>query len=139
MLKQLSFNKHGLLPKGEYELTFNELRKSILVNNPTVSNWDANWRDFLVNQAEVLVNELWEVGITEIFLDGSFVEAKPHPNDIDGYFICDLAEFASGQLERRLNKLNKHKIWTWDVNSRRSYSGFVKKQLPMWHRYRVEL
>ncbi len=28
MPKSLSFNKHGLLPKGEHELTFKELRNS---------------------------------------------------------------------------------------------------------------
>lgn len=139
MPNTLSFNKHGLLPKGEYELTFKELRNSILVKNTEIKGWDSAWRAFLVSRAEVLVKELWEVGITEIFFDGSFVEAKPHPNDIDGYFECDLSEFASGHLQRELNKLNEHKIWTWDPASRKSYRGFAKKQLPMWHKYRVEL
>jgi len=38
-----------------------------------------------------------------------------------------------------LNLLDLHKVWTWDPASRRSYRGYPKKQLPMWHQYRVEL
>ncbi|WP_052473986.1 DUF6932 family protein [Jeotgalibacillus alimentarius] len=45
----------------------------------------------------------------------------------------------SGELERKLNALDPYKIWTWDSSSRKSYQGFTKKQLPMWHKYRVEL
>jgi hypothetical protein len=41
--------------------------------------------------------------VHEVFADGSFVEDKDHPNDIDGYFACDLRELASGELERKLN------------------------------------
>ncbi len=42
--------------------------------------------------------QLWPVGIREIYADGSFVEDKDHPNDIDGYFVCGLRELASGEL-----------------------------------------
>tara|TARA_R100001143_G_scaffold44720_1_gene40088 strand:- start:3943 stop:4497 length:555 start_codon:yes stop_codon:yes gene_type:complete len=138
----VSFNKYGLLPKGDYEYNFKELRKSIFVKgpqNPSISSWDTQWRKHLVNQAEILINQLWDIGITEIWLDGSFAEAKPHPNDIDGYFECDIADIASGYIERELNKRDPHKIWTWDSSARRNYRGYVKKQLPMWHQYRVEL
>lgn len=72
-------------------------------------------------------------------MDGSFAEDKDHPNDIDGYFICDLMHLASGRLERELNRMDPHKIWTWDPRSRRPYRGYPKRQLPMWHKYRVEL
>lgn len=41
--------------------------------------------------------------------------------------------------ERKLNLLDPFKVWTWDTKSRRPYRGYPKKQLPMWHRYRVEL
>jgi hypothetical protein len=46
---------------------------------------------------------------------------------------------ASGDLERELNLLDPHKVWTWDPSSRRPYRGYPKRQLPMWHQYRVEL
>lgn len=71
--------------------------------------------------------------------DGSFAEDKDHPNDIDGYFVCDLRHLASGNLERELNVLDPYKVWTWDPDSRRPYRGYAKNQLPMWHQYRVEL
>ena len=135
------FTDDGLLPPGDYPLSFSQLRDSPLVigsqGNPP-DQWDANWRRVLVDQAEVLINQLWTVGIWDIFLNGSFVEAKPHPNDIDGYFVCDVHEFASGRLQRNLNALDPHKVWTWDPAERRPYRGYPKKQLPMWHVYRVE-
>lgn len=102
-------------------------------------HWDAEWRRNLVVNLGVLVRQLWQVGITEIFVGGSFVENKDHPNDVDGYFICDLKHLASGRLEQELNLLDPHKVWTWDPASRRLDRKTGKKQLPMWHRYRVEL
>ena len=136
----MDFNKDGLLPPEDYELTLNELRASVLVRGPQNENpWDVKWRLFLVDNLEALVQELWDVGIDQIYIDGSFVEEKAHPNDIDGYFECDLMELATGELERKLNALDPYKIWTWDSSSRKPYRGFTKKQLPMWHKYRVEL
>lgn len=132
----------GLLPAGDYELTLDELRESVLVVGPgtvTAPNWDVTWRRQLVENAGILVKQLWQVGITDIFLDGSFVEMKDHPNDIDGYFNCDVRYLASGDLTRDLNALDPYKIWTWNHSSRRPYKGYLKRQLPMWHRYRVEL
>ncbi len=48
-------------------------------------------------------------------------------------------ELASGELQRKLNLLDPYQVWTWDPRSRRAYRGYAKKQLPMWHVYRVEL
>ena len=138
----LKFTDSGLLPPGDYNMSFEMLRTSILVLGPPNGdepNWDIKWRFHLVNNLEIMTKQLWEVGITEIFIDGSFVSNKPHPNDIDGYFVCDLMKYVTGEIERELNKLDPNKIWTWDPNSRRSCKGFAKKQLPMWHKYRVEL
>jgi hypothetical protein len=45
-----------------------------------------------------MTQQLWQVGIREVFADGSFVEEKDHPNDIDGYFVCSLVDLASGEL-----------------------------------------
>ncbi len=142
MLIPRSFNVDGLLDAGTYEATFAELRASVLVAGPAgfaVSGWDVGWRSRLVGNAQILVDQLWQVGITTIFLDGSFAEAKPRPNDIDGYFECDLRRFASGALQQDLNRLDPHKVWTWDRHSRRPAAGSTKRELPMWHRYRVEL
>jgi hypothetical protein len=135
------FKENGLLPSGDYELTFEELRSSFLVVGPgaTHPHWDSEWRAKLVDNLEVMVRQLWEVGITEVFVDGSFVEDKDHPNDIDGYFVCDLKELATGRLESSLNLVDPHKVWTWNPASRCPFRGYPKKQLPMWHVYRVEL
>jgi len=136
------FDFDGLLPAGDYPLTLDELVRSQLVigPNPTdLSDWDVPWRRQLVENLGILVRQLWRVGVNEIFVDGSFVEDKEHPNDIDGYFECELARLASGELERELNLLDPHQVWTWDPASRRPYPGHSKRQLPMWHQYRVEL
>ncbi len=137
----LEFTEDGLLPPRDHEMTFDALRASVLVLGPgsTHPHWDRDWRRQLVDNLEVLCRQLWQVGIEDIFVDGSFVEDKDHPNDIDGYFVCDLFEFATGAIHSQLNLLDPYKIWTWDPSSRQAYRGYPKKQLPMWHRYRVEL
>ncbi len=135
------FDSQGLLPAGDYELTLDELRSSLLVVGPRPADpcWDASWRARLVDHLETLTHQLWAVGINEIFVDGSFAEDKLHPNDIDRYFVCDLRRLASGELERDLNQIDPHKVWTWDPDARRPVVGSAKAQLPMWHQYRVEL
>lgn len=137
------FTAEGVLPPGDYELTLTQLRSSSLVLGPgdpkDYPDWDGVWREKLVDSLKVLVRQLWKVGITEIYADGSFAEDKDHPNDIDGYFVCDLMHLASSRLEQELNLLDPHKVWTRDPSSRRPYRGYSKMQLPMWHQYRVEL
>lgn len=137
------FQPDGLLPPGDYEASFAELRQSLLVLGPGGANmspaWDAKWRAKLVDNLELLTQQLWQIGIRDVFADGSFAEDKDHPNDVDGYFVCDRARLISGQLERDLNLIDPNKIWTWDPASRRPYHGYPKLQLPMWHQYRVEL
>jgi hypothetical protein len=137
------FGPDGLLPPGDYEVSFEDLRQSLLVQGPGDRNeypaWDAPWRDELVSNLETLTRQLWQAGIREVFADGSFAEDKDHPNDIDGYFVCGLEQLKTGELVRHLNRLDPSKIWTWDPASRKPYPGYPKKQLPMWHRYRVEL
>lgn len=133
--------KDGLLPIGDYEATFEELRASILVNGcgELKNGWDAQWRNQLVTNLEIMVQQLWQVGVDNIFIDGSFVEDKDHPNDIDGYFECDFNYYINGALQQELNLLDADKVWTWAPETRRPYQGYPKKQLPMWHKYRVEL
>lgn len=138
-----SFESDGLLPAGDYEVSFEELRHSVLVLGPgdpkECPHWDATWRNQLVGNLEILTRQLWRVGIRDVFADGSFSEDKDHPNDIDGYFVCDLDRLRSGELARQLNLLDPFKVWTWDPASRTPFRGYPKRQLPMWHRYRVEL
>lgn len=131
----------GLLPVGDYDVTFEDLRHSILVSGhgDLKNGWDAQWRHQLVDNLEIMTQQLWEIGVQNIFVDGSFVEDKDHPNDIDGYFECDFDRYVSGALEQELNLLDEDKIWTWAPETRKPYRGYPKKQLPMWHKYRIEL
>jgi len=124
-------------------LSLPELQQSFLVTGaglgPDAKNWDAKHRQWLVNNLSILVRQLWDVGIVDIFVAGSFVEYRDHPNDIDGYFICDRNFCITGQLQEKLNSLDPHKVWTWDPYDRRPTLGHPKKELPMWHRYRIDL
>lgn len=138
-----NFTAEGLLPPGDYPLTLDQLEHSMLVLGPGQPKdhptWDAAWRLQLVTNLRVMVRQLWQVGIDQIFINGSFVEDKDHPNDIDGYFVCDAQRILTRTLHRELNALDPEKCWTWDHTTRRAYRGYPKKQLPMWHAYRVEL
>ncbi len=140
-----AFNSNGVLDPGTYAANFADIRKSILIlGDGTSSTWDKDWRLELVARAEVLVNQLFQVGIQDVFLDGSFVEDKDHPNDIDGYFDPHLAMDVAGltklqSLVSQLNNLDPRKVWNWDPHSRKKYPEFSKAQLPMWWIYRVEL
>lgn len=138
------FTSNGVLARGTYDATFAQIRSSILVTGTGSPSWDSAWRGFLLNNAEILTKELWAVGVEDVFLDGSFVEEKDRPNDIDGYFDtglkmigADLPKFLT--MVQNLNLANQHKIWTWDPSTRIQVSGFAKRQLPMWVHYRVEL
>ena len=93
-----AFSNEGLLPPGDYELTIEELKKSVLVVGPgaTRPDWDFAHRLKLGNNLEIVARQLWEAGIMEIYINGSFVERKNRPNDIDGYFVCDLRDHLSG-------------------------------------------
>src|SRR5690349_21143163 len=111
------FTDDGLLPAGDFVLTLDELFRSSLVTGwPDADAWDTAWRRRLVENLSIMADHLWRVGVREIFIDGSFVEDKPHPNDIDGYFVCDAAALYSGALEASLQELDS--IWTWDPASR---------------------
>ncbi|MCL2700364.1 MAG: hypothetical protein FWE88_01570 [Phycisphaerae bacterium] len=142
-MKIPAFTNDGLLPPGEYEVSFEELRKSVLVLGPgdlgEFSLWGSEWRRLLVNNLEILTRQLWQVGVREVFVDGSFAEDNNHPGDIDGYFVCEPGSLHEDGLQKQLNALDPYKIWEWNRASRTSYPGYKKPQLPMWHRYRVEL
>lgn len=123
-------------------MTLAEIRDSVLVKGPGSGSegWDKEWRAKLVDNLEILAKQLWwEAGNEEIYINGSFVEDKLHPNDIDGYFVCDEETWASGELKRKLNALDEDKIWDWSAGSRKRYRGYPKKQLRMWRKYRMDL
>jgi hypothetical protein len=135
------FTLDDVLPAGDYPMTLEEPRNSHLVtgaNNPSGS-WDRIWRGKLVTNLSLLVRQLWQVGIDRIFVDGSFAENKDHPNDIDGYFETDISRIVTGSLVLDLNALDPYQAWTWNHAMRRPDPNSTKLQLPLWHKYRVEM
>ena len=94
----LVFDDSGMLIPGDHELTFEMLRGSLLIDGPPSPpvRWDVSWRGRLVDNLEILVGQLWLVGVHEIAIGGSFAEDAPRPNDVDGYFKCDPAPILSG-------------------------------------------
>lgn len=135
------FTPSGLLPPGDYPLTLEELATCHLVTGEGTPStaWDFMWRHTLVQNLSVLVRELWAVRIEDILINGSFVEDVDHPNDIDGYFLCERERIGSRELQVSLNARDPYHIWDWSVVSRRPHPDSMKMELPMWHRYRVEL
>jgi hypothetical protein len=132
------FTNEGVLPAGDYLLTLDELMVSpLVVGWPDEAPCDTAWRQTLAKNVSVMVGHLKHIGIRDVFIDGSFVENKPHPNDIDGYFICDRDLYYDGELEASLQQFDP--IWTWDADRRYISPESSKRQMPMWHRYRVEL
>ncbi len=137
------FDERGLLPPGDHAVTLRELEQSRLVRPPDgempAAGWDEVRRARLVRNLRTMTRQLQHAGIRRIFIDGSFVEDTPSPNDIDGSFECPLDLLRSGELEQRLNRVDPHRCWTWDPARRTAARGSMKRHLPMWHRYRVEL
>ncbi len=141
-----NFNSDDVLDPGTYQATLTDLRSSILVTgNGSSDHWDSKWRLKLIDNLEILVNQLCKVGFSDIFINGSFVENKDRPNDIDGYFDANLKVINSTTLANyqqqisNLNTLDPHCCWTWDHSARKFDPATGKGQLPMWHLYRVEL
>ena len=133
------FTKAGLLEPGEHSMALEQLRLSMFVTGPRGARhtWDRDWRAHLVENLALLAHQLWQVGIDEIFIDGSFVEDKDHPNDIDGYFVCEGTRLK--ELKRELNLLDEDEIWTWGRADKLPCGPAQKKKLPMWCKYRIEL
>jgi hypothetical protein len=80
--------------------------------------------------------QLWQAGITDIFVNGSFVTSKDHPNDIDGYFLCSFWDVASGALEQRLNSIAPG-MWPLDF-ARWIDDPHKGLKPPTWFAYSVE-
>jgi hypothetical protein len=131
--------KYGVLDK-DYALTIDGLRKSLLVNGPTTGDyipWDRERRLHLVNQLEVVVNQVWKAGFDKIYVDGSFVEDKASPEDIDCYFECGLNDFIQGKVVDTLRKANPGENWGFGKDDLVTKDG--KKKFEIWHNYKVDM
>ncbi len=130
----------GLLPPGDYPLTLQQLSQSMLVvgPHPVPPGWDRPGRLRLVNNLTVLVSQLRQIGITETYIAGSFVQDKPDPDDIDGYYVVDPFAYATTQQPQlmRINPL----LPLVPVQATWEYIASKGKTRPLLCRdYRVEL
>ena len=133
------FDRRGLLPAGDYPMSTDDIRRSFLVDGPLDRpDWDRQWRGQLLTNLEYLARQLWQVGVVDIHIGGSFVADKAHPEDIDGYFVCDRAAYKSRALHQALNLLDPNQPWTWRWEHRRPDEA-GRPQLPLWHCYRIDL
>jgi len=74
-----AFDADGLLPPNDYELSFEELRNSILAVGPGRAEWDSAWRLQLIGNLETLTQQLWQVGVSEVFADGPLPKTRTTP------------------------------------------------------------
>jgi hypothetical protein len=68
----------GYLPAGVHDATLAEIKARF---GQTVR------RARLFANLRIVVEQLWDAGVVEVCIDGSFCTLTPIPNDIDGYWI----------------------------------------------------
>ncbi|MDP9025137.1 MAG: hypothetical protein M3N13_07180, partial [Candidatus Eremiobacteraeota bacterium] len=68
----------GYLPAGVHDATLAEIKDRF---GKTVR------RSRLVANLRLVVQQLWDAGVVEVCIDGSFCTSTPTPNDIDGYWV----------------------------------------------------
>lgn len=133
------FDEAGLLPPGDYPLTLEQLKRSMLVRGPLLApdDWDQAWRGQLVDNLAIFVRQLWQEGIDRIFVDGSFVTSKGHPKDIDAYFEVDGTVWPD--IIRRLDRLEPAGMWIKRDFKQKPRRQREAERAPMWNRYQVDL
>jgi hypothetical protein len=87
------FNEHGWLPEGIYDCTIDEA--AVRLGSFQASDRRPRlWQKFVE-----FLNESKASGLVKvILLDGSFVTAKPNPNDIDLVLVVDANHDFSASL-----------------------------------------
>lgn len=83
----LKFLRNGLLPAGDHEISLAELERSMRAGPGGGRSWDTAWRLQLLAEFTQRYRQLAGVGITEVYIDGSYATDKYHPNDMDAYFV----------------------------------------------------
>jgi hypothetical protein len=108
------FNDAGLLPPGVYDCTLDELRQRFGVFQTT------DRRPTLFEKLHALVHEAWATRlVVEIIIDGSFVTAKPDPNDIDLILVLNKGHDFTAELRpfeyNVLSTRQARKIYGFDL------------------------
>lgn len=83
----LKFLKNGLLPAGDHEISLSQLEQLIRQGPGGGRSWDTDWRLQLLEEFKQRYQQLAALGITEVYIDGSYATDKYRPNDMDVYFV----------------------------------------------------
>lgn len=73
-----SLKESGRLRPGIHDVSLKEIEEHFCFNE---------YRGKLFRKAVLAIKNLIAAGVTDIYLDGSFAESKPRPNDIDGCWV----------------------------------------------------
>ncbi|MFJ9900166.1 DUF6932 family protein [Streptomyces sp. NPDC091280] len=116
-----SFNDHGYLPPGEHEATWEEVEK--------VLGWNFKRKDLLVG-LHYVVKSLVEFGVTEFYLDGSFVTNKVRPGDVEVIYMppkgVDTRQWGLFSFAQHDTLKKRYKIDLWPYPSPQpTSSGYV--------------
>ena len=87
-------NAYGLLPPGFHETSMAEVERRFGVGPR---------RTHLVEQGlKPIVQELAQMGVSELYLGGSFTTDKVSPGDVDGYVVASVrSEICQKVIERQ--------------------------------------
>jgi len=104
----------GLLPPGVHDCTLDEVRQRFGAFQTT------DRRPKLHDKLQALVQEAWATGlVAEIIIDGSFVTAKPDPNDIDLILVLNARHDFKAELRpfeyNVLSTRQARKIYGFDL------------------------
>jgi len=81
----------------------------------------------LISNLEIVSVQLFQAGISDLRIDGSFVTEKPEPGDIDGFWVLD----DNVQFDKIPPILR-------DISKVPDPAG-GKPKFPMWYKYGIEL
>lgn len=84
------FNESGLLPKGCHEITLEEIKKYFVDNFPESTTRQSRFDCFMRFYKDLLKNVK---SCIRLLIDGSFVENKVNPNDIDFVIVIDATKY----------------------------------------------
>jgi hypothetical protein len=109
----------GYLPEGDHEATLDEVEL-------VFGSAGFKRRELMGNLKEI-AEELWGLGVSMIWIDGSFISAKRRPDDVDVIYVCpDEGDPASwGRLSPSQRKWleSNYGIHLWEYPSEGRHGG----------------
>jgi hypothetical protein len=112
-------NEHGLLPAGLHDCTLAEILEAFGQNRWVVDEASETHREVLCPRRrqlfarlEIFLNDLRRVGLPVVVLvNGSFVTAKPDPNDVDLVVVLPADhDFVRGLPPQEYDLLSKRRL-----------------------------